>query len=67
MRPQTCGFLISFPLKSNQRTEYKREAQDAQNPDVKTYASQTLPTLEKHLQSAKDLEKKKPATKSGTM
>jgi putative membrane protein len=48
-------------------TEYKREAQDAQNPDVKTYASQTLPTLEKHLQAAKDLAKQKPATKSGTM
>lgn len=48
-------------------TEYKREAQDAQNPDVKTYASQTLPTLEKHLQGAKDLGKKKPASKTGTM
>jgi putative membrane protein len=46
--------------------EYKREAQDAQNPDVKAYASQALPTLEKHLQTAKDLEKK-PAAKHGKM
>jgi putative membrane protein len=46
--------------------EYKREAQDAQNPDVKAYASQALPTLEKHLQAAKDLEKK-PAAKHGKM
>jgi putative membrane protein len=47
--------------------EYKREATDAQNPDVKAYASQTLPTLEKHLEGAKDLGKKKPAAKHGKM
>lgn len=47
--------------------EYKREAEAAQNPDVKAYASQTLPTLEKHLQAAQDLEKKKPAAKHGKM
>ena len=47
--------------------EFKREATDAQNPDVKAYASQTLPTLEKHLQAAQDLEKKKPAAKHGKM
>jgi putative membrane protein len=46
--------------------EYRREAQDAQNPDVKAYASQTLPTLEKHLQAAQGLEKK-PAAKHGKM
>ncbi|MGI8962070.1 MAG: DUF4142 domain-containing protein [Bryobacteraceae bacterium] len=46
--------------------EYKREAENAQNPDVKAYASQTLPTLEKHLQAAKDLEKK-PMAKHGKM
>lgn len=47
--------------------EYKREAQDAQNPDVKAYANQTLPTLEKHLQAAQELEKKKPTAKHGKM
>lgn len=35
---------------------YKKEAADAQNPAVKSYAEQALPTLEKHLAGAKDLE-----------
>ena len=38
---------------------YTREAADAQSPDVKAYASATLPTLEKHLEGAKNLLKKK--------
>jgi putative membrane protein len=46
--------------------EYKREAQDGQNADIKAYASQTLPTLQKHLDAAHGLEKAKPATKRGT-
>jgi putative membrane protein len=46
--------------------EYKREAQDGQNADIKAYASQTLPTLQKHLEAAQGLEKPKPATKRGT-
>jgi putative membrane protein len=37
---------------------YKKEAADAQNPDVKAYAAATLPTLDKHLTDAKDLSKK---------
>jgi putative membrane protein len=36
---------------------YKKEADDAQNPDLKAYAQQTLPTLQKHLDDAKALEK----------
>lgn len=36
---------------------YKKEAADAQNPAIKTYAEQALPILEKHLDGAKDLEK----------
>jgi putative membrane protein len=40
---------------------YKKEAADAENPAVKAYAQQTLPTLEKHLSGAKDLQKAKPA------
>jgi putative membrane protein len=47
--------------------EYKREAQDGQNADIKAYATQTLPTLQKHLEAAQGLEKKKPASKTGTM
>ena len=38
---------------------YKKEAADAQNPALKTYASEALPVLEKHLAGAKDLEKAK--------
>jgi putative membrane protein len=37
---------------------YKKESADATNADVKAYASATLPTLQKHLDSAKDLAKK---------
>jgi putative membrane protein len=37
---------------------YTKEAADAQNSDVKAYASATLPTLHKHLDGAKDLAKK---------
>jgi putative membrane protein len=42
---------------------YKKEASDAQNDALKSYAQAALPTLEKHLSSAKDLEKAKPSTK----
>lgn len=38
---------------------YKKEAADAENPALKTYAEQTLPTLQKHLDGAKALEKAK--------
>jgi putative membrane protein len=40
---------------------YKNEAADAQNPALKSYAEQTLPALQKHLDAAKALEKGKPA------
>lgn len=40
---------------------YKKEAADAQNAQVKTYAQNALPVLEKHLAAAKDLEHAKPA------
>jgi len=39
--------------------EYEREAKDGQNPDLKSYANQALPTLHKHLDTARDLEKHK--------
>jgi putative membrane protein len=39
--------------------QYKQAAESLQNADLKTYASQTLPTLEKHLQGAQDLAKSK--------
>lgn len=37
---------------------YEKESADAQNPDLKEYASETLPTLQKHLDGAKELMKK---------
>jgi putative membrane protein len=37
---------------------YKKEAAGADNADVKAYASATLLTLNKHLDQAKELEKK---------
>ena len=39
--------------------EYQREAKDGQNADIKAYATAALPTLQKHLQTARDLEKGK--------
>jgi len=42
---------------------YKKEAADGQNDAVKSYAQTALPVIEKHLSSAKDLEKAKPAAK----
>jgi putative membrane protein len=42
---------------------YKKEAADAQNPALKSYATDALPVLEKHLDGAKALEKSK-ASKS---
>lgn len=38
---------------------YNKEASDAQNPALKSYAQQALPTLQKHLDGAKALEKSK--------
>jgi putative membrane protein len=38
---------------------YKREAADAQNPAIKSYAEAAIPVLEKHLSGAKDLTKAK--------
>jgi putative membrane protein len=42
---------------------YKKEAADAQNPAVKSYAEEALPVLQKHLDDAKDLAKSKTAAK----
>jgi putative membrane protein len=38
---------------------YKKEAADAENPAIKSYAATALPVLQKHLDGAKDLEKNK--------
>jgi putative membrane protein len=44
--------------------EYQRESQNGQNADLKAYATQALPTLEKHLQAARDLGPSKGKAKS---
>jgi len=38
---------------------YKQEAHDAQNEAIRTYAQETLPTLQKHLDDAKAIEQGK--------
>jgi putative membrane protein len=43
---------------------YKKEAADAQNPALKSYAEGALPVLQRHLAGAKDLEKAKTPAKS---
>jgi putative membrane protein len=43
---------------------YTKEAADAQSADLKAYANQTLPTLQKHLDGAKNFTKAKPSSKS---
>lgn len=40
---------------------YQKEATSAQNDAIKSYASNALPVLQKHLSGAKDLEKAKAA------
>ena len=35
-------------------SEFRRESQNAKDPDVRDFASKTLPTLEEHLRIAKD-------------
>jgi len=42
---------------------YKKEADDAQNPALKSYAQQALTVLQKHEDGAKDLGKSKAAAK----
>lgn len=38
--------------------KFQKASQEAKDPDLKAWAAKTLPTLEKHLQMAKDLAKK---------
>lgn len=39
-------------------SEFRMESKDAKDPDVKSFASQTLPTLEEHLKQAKSIAPK---------
>lgn len=46
--------------------EFRREAKSANDPDVKEFASRTLPTLENHLKMAKDVAGQTGTATSGT-
>jgi putative membrane protein len=45
--------------------EFREAARDAQDPDVKSFAAKTLPTLEAHLRMAKEVASEVHATTSG--
>jgi putative membrane protein len=36
--------------------EFQREAEKAKDPDVKSFASKTLPTLQAHLKQIEDIQ-----------
>jgi putative membrane protein len=42
---------------------YKKEAKDAENPAIRSYAEQTIPTLQKHLDEAKAIQQSKTPSK----
>ena len=44
-------------------SEFKNEAQNGTDPNIKQFASSTLPTLEQHLSMAKDLNKQEKGSK----
>jgi putative membrane protein len=52
---------IKDQLKDHQKDvqEFQMEAQSGSDPDVKSFASNTLPTLQEHLNMVKDLDKGK--------
>jgi putative membrane protein len=43
-------------------TDFRREASSGKDADLKSFASKTLPTLQHHLEMAKDLQKQAGAT-----
>jgi putative membrane protein len=57
---------IKDQLKDHQQDvqEFQQEAQRGSDPNVKSFASKTLPVLEEHLSMAKDLDKAKKTTAS---
>lgn len=45
--------------------DFEKASKSAKDPDVKAYATKTLPVLQKHLQRAEELEKTLKASKKG--
>jgi putative membrane protein len=46
--------------------KFRREAESAEDPDLKDFAARTLPTLEKHLELAKDVSGQTGRATAGT-
>jgi len=63
--PQFDKAFVKDQMKDHEKDvdRYKAEAQYGTNPDVKTMAAKQLPTLQQHLDEAKNLNKQKPDTK----
>jgi putative membrane protein len=59
---------MSYMVKDHTQdvSEFRKESESAKDPDVKQFASQTLPTLESHLQEAKSIAPKERAEAKGT-
>jgi putative membrane protein len=49
--------FVRHEIQDHEKTiaEFKREAQRGEDPDLKSYAQQTLPVLKNHLRQAQDL------------
>ncbi len=47
-------------------SEFQREARIGQNPQIKSFASQTLPTLQEHLKQAENIAPKTQTTAQNT-
>lgn len=63
--PQFDKAFVKDQMKDHEKDvdNYKAEAQYGTNPDVKMVAAKQLPTLQQHLDEAKNLNKQKPGTK----
>jgi putative membrane protein len=63
--PQFDKAFVKDQMKDHEKDvdHYKAEAQYGTNPDVKMVAAKQLPTLQKHLDEAKNLNKQKPDTR----
>jgi putative membrane protein len=70
-REKGTGFdrrFVGHEVQDHQKTltEFQREADKGQNSDVKAYAQKMIPTLQEHLDKAKELEKSESRTASAS-
>jgi putative membrane protein len=59
--------FASQEIADHQKTiqEFQKMAKGAPTPEVKLYATQTLPVLQKHLEEARELQSTIPSSSSG--